>query len=275
MSIMRLAGANDKIFDTLMSDDERIVFNLFELIRENSRSFIATDDETYIFAENSRRAPTWLYLKKRPEGKAFDELLSIVSGMAKLNALFKINTREDYAKDLLDAVSETCHVGYSLETPMEVYTCDKLIPIPTTDGRLVSPKEEHRAILKEFVVGMVRDSAGLVFDADDSEKFTSALLSSQSFFLWENSEGKIVSMAKIAHRTEKYARLNAIFTDSDSRGKNYTKMLLSRITDDLMKEGITPVIYADKNNVEKNEAYRMLGYRAVGDVTQFAFDKPL
>lgn len=268
---MRLASIKDKIFDELMSEDDKLLFNLFELIKENSGSFIATDDKTYIFAQNNRRAPSWLFLTEKPQGQTFDELLSIVSGMAKLNALFKINAREDFAGELLEAVSHACGIEYSVEVPMEVYSCKKSIPFTSDDGRMISPREEHREILKEFVVGMVRDSAGLVFGADDSEKFTSALLSSQSFFLWENGEGKIVSMAKIAHKTAKYARLNAIFTDSDSRGKNYTKMLVSQLTGSILSEGLIPLIYADRRNVDKNESFRMIGYEKVGEVSQFEF----
>ena len=268
---MRLASNNDNVFDLLMSEEDKVVFNLFDLIRENHGSFIATDDRTYIFAQNNRRAPSWLFLKQKPEGQSFDELVSIVSGMVKLNALFKINAREDLAAELLDTVSISCGVEYSVEVPMEVYSCSSLLPIDRFDGKMISPREEHREILKEFVVGMVKDSAGLVFGADDSEKFTSALLCSKSFFLWESSDGRIVSMAKIAHKTDKYARLNAIFTDTDSRGKNYTKMLVSRLTESLLSEGLTPLIYADMTNVDKNEAFRKLGYTKSGEITQFAF----
>lgn len=267
---MRLASVNDNIFD-MMSEDDKVVFNLFEMIKENSRAFIATDDATYIFAENSRRTPTWLYLKSKPEGKTFDELVSLVSGMVKLNALFKINCRDDYARELLDAVSEGTNVKYAPEMNMEVYSCSKLIPQERVDGRMISPREEHREILKEFVVGMVRDSAGLVFGEDDSEKFTSALLSSQHFFLWENGDGRIVSMAKIAHKTATHARLNAIFTDTEKRGKDYTKMLLSSLTASLLDENVIPLIYTDRNDADKNEAYRKLGYKQVGEITQFAF----
>ena len=268
---MRLAGVSDNIFDTLMSDEDRIVFNLFELIKENSRAFIATDDSTYIFAENSRRAPTWLYLREKPEGKTFDELVTLVSGMVRLNALFKMNCREELARELLDAVSNATGVRYAPEITMEVYSCQRLIPQENIEGKMIAPREEHREILKEFVVGMVRDSAGLVFGADDSEKFTSALLSSQHVFLWENSEGKIVSMAKIAHKTAKQARLNAIFTDTEKRGKDYTKMLLSCLTESLLAENVIPLIYTDKKDTNKNEAFRKLGYQKVGDITQFAF----
>ena len=268
---MRLATANDIVFDKLLTDNDKIIFNLFELIKQNSRAFIATDDETYIFAESSRRAPSWLYLSGLPQGKSLEELVSLVSGMVKLNALFKINARDELVRPLLDAVSEECRVPYSPELEMEVYSCNAPHPFERLDGRMISPREEHRELMKEFVVGMVRDSAGLSFDTDETEKFTSALLSSQSFFLWENSDGKIVSMAKIAHKANGFARLNAIFTDTDQRGRDYTKMLLSQITVSLLEEGFIPLIYSDRLIVDKNKAFEAIGYKKVGDITQFAF----
>ena len=271
---MRLARANDSVFDTLMTRDDKIIFNLFELIKQNGRAFIATDDTSYIFAQSSRRAPSWLFLKERPEGKTLDELISLVSGMVKVNALFKINACASLSEELLNEVANACSVSYSPEIEMDVYTCEDPIAFNCCDGKMIVPREEHREILKNFVVGMVKDSAGLVFDTDESEKFTSALLSSQSFRLWENNEGKIVSMVKIAHRSEGphgYARLNAIFTDTDLRGRDYTKMLISKLSESLLSEGLTPLIYSDRLAWDINEAYQMIGYKKAGEITQFAF----
>ena len=268
---MRLACANDKVFDTLMTENDKLTFNLFELVKQNGRAFISTDDASYIFGQNSRRDPSWLFLKECPEGKTFDELVTLVSGMVKLNALFKINADTKIAASLLDEVAQAYMISYSREIEMEVYACNDPIPFECVDGKMISPREEHREILKEFVVKMIRDSAGLEFDTDDSEKFTSALLSSPSFFLWENNEGKIVSMAKIAHKSNGMAKLNAIFTDTKLRGKDNTKMLLSQITSPLVSEGYTPLIYVDRLNTDIIEAYKLLGYKKVGEVTQFAF----
>lgn len=268
---MRLAGANDSVFDTLMTTNDKIVFNLFELIKQNSRSFIATDDTSYIFAQNSRRAPSWLFLKERPEGKTFDELVTLVSGMVKLNALFKINANAAVSHELLTSVANACRVSYVPELEMEIYTCKTPRAFSDFEGKMISPREEHREIIKDFVVGMVKESAGLTFDTDESEKFTSALLSSQSFYLWENSEGKIVSMAKIAHKANGYARINAIFTDMDQRGKNYTKMLLSKLTETLISQELTPLIYVDRSVRDIIEAYKLIGYEKAGEITQFAF----
>lgn len=270
---MRLAGVNDNIFDLLMNEDDKITFNLFELIRENPNSFIATDDKCYIYAEHSRRAPKWLFIKEKPTDKTFDELVALVSNMAKLNALFKINASDEYARPIMDAVAKTCGIEYTAEISMEAYVCRKIIDIPSPDGGIVAPREEHRQILKDFIVGMIRDSAGLVFGDDDSEKVTSAMLSTNTLSLWENDDKKIVSMARIAHKSKSYARINAIFTDTGSRGKDYTKALLSRLSLSLLDEGLIPIIYTDRNEKDKNEAFKKIGFERVGEITTFSFSR--
>lgn len=272
---MRLANVNDEIFENLMDENEKIIYNLFELIREDSKSLIVTDDRSYIFAGNSRRAPNWLFLKSQPEGSTFDELVKLISGMADLNALFKINGQEEYIRPLLDKVSEKCRRQYKPEFSMEVYSCVVPIPLELTDGKMILPREDHRPILKDLIALMVKDSEGFEFNSDDSDRFTTAMLASKSLSLWENNEGKIVSMTKVAHRNSKYARINTIFTDHSSRGHDYTKMLLSCVTKSLLADGITPIIYIDKTNEKKAEAYRKVGYEKVGEVTQFSFEQTL
>ena len=137
---MRLAGFNDNVFEALMTENDKIIFNLFELIKQNGRAFIATDDSSYIFGQNSRRDPSWLYLKRLPEGKTFDDLVTLVSGMVKLNALFKINADASLSTDLFDEVARACRVSYAREVEMEVYSCDTPVDFECIDGRMITPR---------------------------------------------------------------------------------------------------------------------------------------
>ena len=83
--------------------------------------------------------------------------------------------------------------------------------------------------------------------------------------------GKIVSMVKIAHKADGIARLNSIFTDIDMRGRGYTKMLLSTLGESLRSEGFTPLIYEDRLSSDIISAYKQIGYKKVGEITQFAY----
>ena len=134
---------------------------------------------------------------------------------------------------------------------------------------MIPPKEMHRERLKELISSMSRDTDGLLINADDSEKYITSMVHSNSIFLWEDE--KIVSIAKVAYKQDGFARINTIFTALEERNKGYTRMLIGKITADLLAEGFTPVIYADLRATEKIDAFKNIGYKKAGDITQFAF----
>ena len=266
---MRLAGGQDYVFDSLMSENDNITYNLFNVIRSDKASFIVTDDKHYIYAQNSRRAPHWLFIKNEPDEAAFEEIVALIAGMMKLNPLLQINGNRELITPILNAVSERYGVNYVAELNMKVYACHELKTIEHV-GKMISPSEQHRQILTEYVTEMAHDRTGYFMPTDDMEKFVSALLNSTSLYLWENE--RIVSMAQIAHKTDKFARINTVFTDALSRGHGYTRMLIGELTKMLMDEGLTPVIYADITDKEVIDAYTDIGYKCYGSVTQFAFN---
>ena len=266
---MRLADGRDYVFDSLMSDTDNITYNLFCVIRNDKSSFIVTDDKYYIYAQNSRRAPHWLFIKEQPDEEAFEEIVALIAGMMKLNPLLKINGNETFLRPILNVISERYGVKYEAELSMNVYSCTELKTIEHV-GRMIAPREQHRQILTEYVTEMANDRTGFFMPTEDTEKFVSSLVNSNSLFLWENE--RIVSMAQVAHKNEKYARINTVFTDAGSRGHGYTRMLIGEITKSLLAEGLIPVIYADVNDTEVTDAYTAIGYKTYGSITQFAFN---
>ena len=120
---MRLADANDYVFDSLMNDGDKIAYNLFSVIRNDKSAFIVTDDKYYIYAQNSRRSPHWLFIKEEPDEGAFEEIVALIAGMLKLNPLLRISGRPDYIKPILDVVSERYGANHIIENTMTVYSC--------------------------------------------------------------------------------------------------------------------------------------------------------
>ena len=253
-----------------MTDDDKIAYNIFSVIRNDQSAFIVTDDKYYIYARNSKRDPHWLFLKSTPDESAFEELVSLISGMLKLNPILRVNGRTEYIAPILKTVSERTGVNHITENEMTVYSCAELHQIPEK-GSMIAPLEEHRQILTEYVTEMQNDHEKYFMPEEDTEKFVNALLNSKSLYLWEHN-GKIVSMAKIAYRGKDFGRINTVFTDSASRGKGYTRMLVGAMTKILMNEGLTPVIYADNDDIDVNEAYLNIGYKSFGGIVQFAFN---
>ena len=269
---MRLADVNDPIFETLLDEREKIVYNLFYLIRSNPTSFIATDDKSYIFAQNSRRTPNWIFLKGEPDKAAANEIVALLSGMVQLNPLLCINGNEQLLTPLLDQVTSRLDVPYKKNVPLAVYACDELHPI-APKGRIITPREEHCAVITEFVKHLSQDASDLFLRTEDLDKFVVSLMYSHSLYLWEDE--KVVAMAKIAHKTDRYARINTVYTDRASRGLGYTRMLIGTLCESLMKQKLLPIVYVNDKSEESSLVYQNLGFTRRGEITQFVFEQKL
>lgn len=263
---MRLVKANDKVFENLMDEKSKIVYNLLFQIKNDSSAFIVTDDTSYIFAQDSKRTPNWIFINEEPSEETKEELIAVLSGMVKINPLLRVNGQERFILPILEEMSARFGIKFKAEIPMSVYFCNEVKRIAPR-GHMISPKELHRERLKELISSMSKDADGLLLGADDSEKYISSLIHSRSFFLWEDE--KIVSMAKIAGKNDSYARINTIFTDLSERGNGYTTMLVGEISAQLISDGFTPIIYADSSVESKIEAYKTIGFEKAGDITQF------
>ena len=267
---MRLVKANDNVFDNLMTDEKsKIVFNLLFQIKNDPSAFIVTNDTSYIFTQDSKRTPNWLFINQELDDSTKEEIIAIISGMVRINPLLRVNGQKKYILPILEEVSARLGVKFKEEINMSVHFCKKATKIPAK-GHMIPPKELHRERLKELISSMSKDTDGLLLGADDSEKYISSLIHSHSFFLWEDE--KIVSMAKIANKNEGLARLNTIFTALEERNNGYTTMLVGELCEQLLSEGLTPIIYADASVKSKIQAYERIGFEKAGDVTQFAFN---
>lgn len=265
---MRLVKANDNVFDSLLDEKSKVVYNLLFQIRKDPKAFIVTNDTSYILAQDSRRAPNWIFISKEPDSSAKEELVTLISGMIKINPLLRVNGQEQFILPILEEVSSRLGTEFHAEIPMSVYFCKKVNELEP-QGHMISPKESHRERLKELISSMSRDKDGLLLEADDSEKYISSIIHSRSFFLWEDET--IVSIAKIAVKCDGFARINTIFTELDARNKGYTTMLIGEISTQLLSEGLTPVIYADSGLPSKIDAFKKVGFEKAGDITQFVF----
>ena len=265
---MRLVVANDNVFDNLMDEKSKVVYNLLFQIKNDPKAFMVTNDTSYIFAQDSRRTPNWIFINKEPDDTTKEELIALISGMLKLNPLLRVNGDSQFIRPILETVSKRAGIELKEEINMAVYYCKNVTGI-TAKGHMIPPKEIHRERLKELISSMSLDNDGLLIDADDSEKYISSMIHSGSFALWEDE--KIVSIAKVAGKHDGFARINTVFTAQEERNKGYTTMLIGEISSKLISEGLTPIIYADLNVETKIDAYKAVGYEKAGYITQFAF----
>ncbi|MGN1248715.1 MAG: GNAT family N-acetyltransferase [Candidatus Spyradocola sp.] len=266
---MRRLSGDDEVFERLIGEGDAIVFNLLYLIREYPNALLLTDDTGCIAAQSNENAPLWLYLAQKPEGTLRSELIELICERIKCNPALKVNAQERFAKDVLQEAARISGKALMADMPMTAYACYR-VPDMVVTGQAVTPREEHCGIAAKLLQQMVLDINGFRIPDADAAGFAHNAVGNRNVFLWE-AGGEITAMAVIAHRTDRYARINTVVTAPEHRGRGYARMLVGHISRELKAQGVTPMLYADARNPASNKAYRNAGFVPCGEITEFGF----
>ncbi len=254
----------------LMSQNDKILFNIFYLILDSQSAFWITDDEFYIIGQTNERLPMWIWVKENASADALAEIEKVIEERLELNGKLSVTADEKIICPILNRISERKKVNYSSMVPMVIYRCDEITNTKKANGCTIFSNESHKEVLEKFITGMVWDLAKRPMYEGEAEGFAKDVTGSPDLYLWED-EGQVASMAMIAHRTEEFARINTVYTDSLQRGKGYAGMLVGEVTQKILDEGRIPMLYTEQDNICSNATYRRIGYVVCGELTQFHF----
>lgn len=263
---MRKVNNTDTIIDKMLSGNNEIIFNLISLIRSDENADIFTDDKSYLTAQSNPKAPLWIYLNEKVDITAQEELCDILLHVIEKNKDVHIIAPANLIQGVFAKVSDNKAFHFSEYMPMNAYVCRE-VKVVEGKGELVMPKAEDKERMAFLIKQMAKDVENYDMTDGEAEKVVEAFIDSQDTFLWKDTD--IVALARIAHRNDKYARINTVITDRAYRGNGYAKMLVGKISEVVLAEGLTPMLYADARNPYSNAVYQKIGYEKVGVVTEY------
>lgn len=269
MALRKVSNALETI-NKLMSEDEKILFNLFYLIADSAASFWVTDDKSYIIGQTNENLPMWIWTKDILDDNAKAEIKSVLLERLEANPQLKVTGHEERLKEILKQISQEKKAGYEVSVPMNIYVCRRVTNTKKAPGHAILSDESHKPVLEKFITGMVDNLEHRPMKAGEAEGFAEAVAGSGKLFLWEDA-GVVTSMAMITHRTDEFARINTVYTDPGQRGKGYAGMLVGEVTQKILEENRIPMLYTEQDNVCSNATYKRIGYTLCGQLTEFKF----
>lgn len=265
---MRKISGNDKAFSKLIQGKDEVIYNVLYLIREGENPFIVTDDESYIIAQSVEQTPMWVYLNKKPKDKK-EEIVQIILDRLSKNSELKLIASEENIQEVLDTVSIKSNIKYCINMRMNVYSCTKVNNYESL-GKIVHPSKKYRDIMAKLIIQMEKDAEKNDVSKKDAYGYADDNADSKKIFLLEDIDS-VTAMAKVGHKTDKYARINTVVTERSARNKGYAKMLVGEMCKMLLNENLIPMLYADSINPASNAAYKKIGFEKQGEVTEFKF----
>lgn len=265
---MRKAKTTDSVFDLLVKGRDEIIFNLFNMIRTCENATIFTDDRSYIVAQSNEYTPAWVFANDNFDDVTIQEVTPILSDMLRKNSCLKVNGEARYLTKILDQVAKSMDSSYQLHMEMNAYTCYQVKPVKEKGQKIIS-STKHLDIMAKLLQEMAYDADCVTVSDEDAANFANAMVNSPNLALWEDED--IVAMAVIANKTNRYARINTVVTERNSRGKGYAGMLVSEMCADLLQDHIIPMLYANISNPYSNAAYVKIGFELQGTINEYRF----
>lgn len=266
---MRKAAVNDPVFERLITGHDEITHNILFRIRESACADVWTDDDACVMAQSSPGTHVWVALRRAPDDALCEEIAEHAVHALTVNPDVGMTINETLGEGVLTRVERTLSRVRRTAMPMVAYGCFQTSDVPVS-GAADIPGEGDRAAMASLVGQLSLECEGTVLTAEQADDFARAHVGSDRLLLWRDG-GRVVAMARLAHQTERYARIATVVTDRAFRNRGYAGMVVKAFSDRLLARGITPMLYADARNPASNRAYQRIGFVETGRVTNFAF----
>lgn len=250
----------------LLDVNEQLTFNLFGLIEESAEPFVNISDGL-IVAQSSDETPIWARLPKDAPSAVRKNAVQVISERMALCPEVHLNISPD--DELANEIGGILGKKPEVVMPMRAMACRDPI-IPQVQGKIILPNDSHEKLIASLLTELCEDGVGQKISPLIAADFAGRAVQSGELYVWAD-RGQVVSMAMVAHRAGRQARINTVVTFRERRGHGYACALVATMSRTLLCSGFIPMLYADARNPASNRAYEKAGFKAVGEITEYRF----
>ncbi|RKP51583.1 GNAT family N-acetyltransferase [Cohnella endophytica] len=262
--------ANDSVLngDKFIADE--VPYNLVLRISEFENSTrLKTPDDTLIFVQSGGNN-AWLWVSPHFGEERKNDLMRELADHLKATGLPGVNSDPETAKRFAQAYSEASGVSYRTHMGLESYSCPELRKPVGVQGSFRKATKQDVATVAEFFAGFSEGAHGVTVDTASQIPKAEGAIDMGNLYLWIFDQ-RPVSMANIAHRSQRHARINAVYTPSAYRKNGYASAIVAELCSILESERLVPMLYADLTNPDANKVYRKIGFVENGRIADIKF----
>lgn len=258
----------DNILDSKPFIEEEVRFNLLHLIRESTSPYLFTNkNKSVIIGQSAPKFPAWIWTSNKITSEDIDELKGDFAQLFNNAEKLSFVAKPDIAVVLADYYSTYRQTSYRVDLEMQSFHCPSIVEPKPVQGHLQKPTINDIDVISEFYSGFIFDCFGKKTIAEKLLGTAKMYIESDNFYIWRNKD-EIIAMANIAHRSDRHARINEVYTKPEMRGKGFGGMIVAELCRIIHSEHRVPVLYTDLSNPASNKAYKNVGFMECGKVTQ-------
>ena len=167
----------------LLSPDERIAMNLFELILESENLCLHTDRKSCILLQSNPQTPLWAWFAPSMDVGSVESAAHFLSERIRLNPSLHVNADPDRCAPVFQRTKALCGLQPAVVMPMNAYVCRE-VRRPALRGRLSSPTEADVPAVASLLKQLVEDGEHSQIPDEAALSFAKSAVGSNSLFLW-------------------------------------------------------------------------------------------
>jgi hypothetical protein len=151
---------------------------------------------------------------------------------------------------------------------LRAFQLEQVQAIPQATGRLRIATENERELLIRWFEAFALEALGSV--EPGVERTVERHLQRGSAYIWEDETP--VSMACHIRVTPNGAGVSLVYTPPEHRRKGYASACVAALSQTLLKAGHRYCfLFTDLANPTSNHIYQAIGYKSVGDLSDYSF----
>ncbi|CAG7644483.1 GNAT family N-acetyltransferase [Paenibacillus allorhizosphaerae] len=260
----------DPILNTPPFTQAEVSYNLLHRICGDAEVLgWKSTDGNMIFAQTpGHRAWLWIYdsVEGPERNRYISELIDALRGISIPGICSGPETAERFAA----AYSKDRRCMFRTHMAMEAYYCPKVIRPLNVNGTMRRASRQDAETVAGFLANFSTDAYGVRSEPSVQRLAAERMIDAGNLCLWLVN-GIPVSMANIAHRSARHARINSVFTSPRHRKNGYASALVAELCAVIRSEYLVPILYADLKNPDSNKLYAGIGFVGCGKIADLKF----
>ncbi|MDP4153869.1 MAG: GNAT family N-acetyltransferase [Bacillota bacterium] len=245
---------------------------IHRIAAEPDCTMLIDDNENMICAFSSK-LPAWIWHTPELNGFPLRERLAELAAILSQAGVSKVLSIPETAKEF--ALYYQLKTGLSCSRSMELmsYYCDHPLKPFMPEGKIVPATFGHMETVKAFCDDFWKQSLHSSAALDATARSAESMIDHGGLYLWEKGSGVYTAMANIVYRSPRHGRINSIYTLPEYREQHFGAALVYRLSEIVLAEGLTPILFTDAVNESSNNMVRSIGFTAAGAVNEMTFHR--
>ncbi len=168
----------------LLTPDELVTMNLFELIFSFPEASAWTDHESFIIGQSNEKTPIWMWLSERCGSESAECAADIIASRLEVSPNVHLNAVSHRCRETLEYTERKGFHSHRV-MDMNAYVCARVIS-PECSGEAVFSSEEDRPAMASLLRQLCEDGEHTVISQEDADNFAAASVGRSELLLWKD-----------------------------------------------------------------------------------------